>query len=82
MLVDTIQAQLVRLQVHPVNLGVTAKDDSLIALRGSLLRYWKTPETVDGTWFLEALQRLPDDAGPAVVMNALFAASEPEASPS
>jgi hypothetical protein len=82
MLVDTIQAQLMRLQVHPVNLGVTTKDDQVIALRGSLLRYWNTPETVDGTWFLEALRRLPDDAGPAVVMNALFATIDNEKPPS
>lgn len=78
MLIDTIQGELVRLRIHPVNLAATTTDDQTIALRGSLLRYWKIPETVDATWFLESLKQLPDDAGPAAVMNALFASPDVE----
>jgi hypothetical protein len=74
MLVDNIQAELVRLQLHPVNLGVSAKSDGLVALEGSLLRYWTIPHLLDGQWFLTMLQGLPAAAGPEVVMNALCAA--------
>ena len=74
-----IQAELVRLQLHPVNLGVSAKDDRLITLRGSLLQYWKLPAELDGKWFLDILRSLPDAAGPEVVMNALSAALASEA---
>lgn len=79
MLVDTIQAELVRLQLHPVNLGVTSKDDHFVALEGSLLRYWTMPPVIDGKLFLGVLQGLPNAAGPEVVMNALCTAcaSEP-----
>ena len=78
MLLDAIQAELVRLQLHPVNLGVTAKDARLVALRGSLLKYWKVPALIDGKWFLGILQGLPDAAGPEVVMNALCTAQASE----
>lgn len=78
MLVDTIQAELARLQIHPVNLGVTTSDDRFVALRGSLLRYWKIPETIDAQWLLDFLRGLPDAAGPAVVMNAFCAAHASE----
>lgn len=71
MLHDTIQAELIRLELHPVNLDVTAKDDRLVGLRGSLLQYWKLPATVDGQWCLGVLRGLPDAAGPKVVMTAL-----------
>ena len=74
MFVLPIQAELVRLQLHPVNLGVSAKDDQLVVLRGSLLQYWKLPTVLDGKWFLDILRSLPDAAGPEVVMNALSAA--------
>ena len=74
MLVDTIQAELVRLQLHPVNLDVSFKDDNLVALDGSLLRYWTIPPVIDGKWFLGILQGLPNAAGPEVVMNALCSA--------
>lgn len=74
MLIDNIQAELVRLQLHPVNLSVSAKDDGLVALEGSLLRYWTIPHVLDGQWFLTMLQGLPEAAGPEVVMNALCAA--------
>ena len=79
MFLNPIQAELIRLQLHPVNLGVSAKDDRLIALRGSLLQYWKLPAVVDGKWFLDILRSLPDAAGPEVVMNALSAAQASEA---
>ena len=74
MLLDTIQTELVRLQMHPVNLGVTAGDGRFVTLRGSLLHYWKMPASVDGQWFLGILQSLPDVAGPERVMNALCTA--------
>jgi hypothetical protein len=71
MLLDTIQLELLRLQMHPVNLGVSAGVGHLVTLRGSLLNYWKMPANVDGQWLLEILQALPDAAGPELVMNAL-----------
>ena len=74
MLLDTIQAELVRLQLHPANLTVARKDDRLVALRGSLLQYWKLPTIIDGKWLLGVLQGLPDVAGAEVVMNALCTA--------
>src|SRR3990172_933682 len=74
MLADTIQAELVRLQMHPVNLGVSAERDRHVALHGSLLRYWKLPPIIDAAWLLGVLRGLPDAAGPTVVMNAFFAA--------
>ena len=71
MLLDTLQSELVRLQMHPVNLGVSAGVGRLVTLRGSLLNYWKVPAIIDGQWFLGILQALPDAAGPERVMNAL-----------
>ena len=79
MLFETIQTELLRLQLHPVNLSVSAKDDCLVALRGSLLQCWKMPATVDGNWLLGVLQGLPDAAGPRIVMNALVTARAAEA---
>ena len=79
MLLDIIQAELRRLEIHPVNLGVSAKDDRLVALRGSLLNYWKIPATIEGPWLLAILQGLPDAAGPEIVMNALGTAQVAEA---
>jgi hypothetical protein len=78
MLLDTVQFELVRLQVHPVNLGVSAGDGSFLTLRGSLLHYWKVPTTVDGQRFLGVLQALPDAAGPESVMKALCGAQAGE----
>lgn len=78
MLVDTIQAELIRLQVHPVNLSVSRGDDPLVALHGSLLAYWYLPPCLDGPWLLAQLQRLPDLAGPEAVMRGLAAACESE----
>lgn len=80
MLIDTIQLELMRLQIHPVNLGVSAGDGCLVKLRGSLLNYWKVPANIDGQWFLGVLQALPDAAGPEVVMNALCTAPVREGS--
>ena len=71
MLLERIRSELVRLELHSVNLGVSLKDDRLVALRGSLLQYWKIPKVIDGHWFLGILQALPDAAGPQVVMTAL-----------
>jgi hypothetical protein len=80
MLLDNIQLELKRLQMHPVNLGVSAGNGGLVTLRGSLLKYWKMPADIDGPWFLGVLQALPDAAGPEVVMNALCAAQVTESS--
>lgn len=71
MLLDTIQLELMRLQMHPVNLGVSPADGPSVTLRGSLLNYWKMPAIIDGQWLLGILQALPDAAGPERVMNAL-----------
>ena len=79
MLFETIQAELLRLQLHPVNLSASAKDDRLVALQGSLLRYWKMPAIIDGEWLLGVLHGLPDAAGPGVVMNALVTAQARDA---
>ncbi len=70
---DTIQSQLKRLQIHPVNLAVAAGEGSCVTLRGSLLNYWKVPSIIDGLWLLGILQALPGDAGPERVMSALCA---------
>jgi hypothetical protein len=80
MLLDTIQLELMRLQMHPVNLGVSAGDGPFVTLRGSLLDYWKMPRIIDGQWFLGVLQALPDAAGPELVMNALCSAQVREGS--
>lgn len=74
MLSETIQAELARLQVHPANLSVSDSDDSLVALRGSLLPHWNLPLRLDGQWLLAQLQTLPDLAGPKAVMDGLIAA--------
>ena len=79
MLLDTIQLELARLQLHPVNLAVAAENGPRLTLRGSLLNYWKLPATVDGPWFLSILQALPDAAGAEQVMKALCAAQVSEA---
>jgi hypothetical protein len=78
MLVDTIRAELVRLQLHPVNLSISSRDDRLVALQGSLLQYWKLPSCLDGQWLLTQLGRLPDAAGPEAVMSGLVAAYDIE----
>ncbi len=70
-LLDALQTDLLRLQLHPVNFGVTAADDGHVALHGSLLKYWSLPGTIDGQWLLGILVKLPDAAGPETVMNAI-----------
>lgn len=72
--VNTIQAELLRLQLHPANLSVSSEDEGLVTLRGSLLNYWKLPSCLDGQWLLARLQGLGDDAGPEAVMGNLVAA--------
>ncbi len=74
MLLDAIRAELGRLQVHAVNLGVETNDDGRVSLQGSLLKYWDLPTFLDGQWLLVELQRLPDAAGPEAVMHGLVAA--------
>jgi hypothetical protein len=78
MLVATIQAELVRLHVHPVNLSAAQGADGLVALKGSLLRYWKLPSSLDGPWLLSQLQGCRDAAGAEVVMSSLVAAHDKE----
>jgi hypothetical protein len=70
-LLAAIQSELLRLQMHPVNLDVRAGEGRSVLLRGSLLNYWKIPAKFDGDGFLAMLQALPDAAGPELVMNAL-----------
>jgi hypothetical protein len=69
-----IQAELVRLQLHPVNLDVVSEENGQAILRGSLLTFWKVPKTVDAAWFLHLLTTLPDNLGPEATMNAFAAA--------
>ena len=74
MLVQEIQAELLRLQLHPVNLGALPGENGNVLLRGSLLAHWDVPQTVAGEWFLELLKSLPDVAGPEATMNAFRSA--------
>ena len=71
---QSIQAELVRLQLHPVNLDVVSEENGQVLLRGSLLNFWKVPKTVDSAWFLELLTGLSDKLGPEATMNAFAAA--------
>lgn len=71
---QSIQAELVRLQLHPVNLDVASEENGQALLRGSLLNFWKVPKTVDSAWFLELLTSLADKLGPEATMNAFAAA--------
>jgi hypothetical protein len=73
MLSTPIQQELMRLQMHPVNLAVQACEGRTVTLRGSLLHYWKVAPCIDGQLLLEVLQALPDAAGPTLVMNAISA---------
>lgn len=74
MLVQSIQTELIRLQLHPVNLGVVSEAEGVVSLSGSLMEFWKVPKTVDGNWFLNMLKALPDNHGPKATMDAFFAA--------
>lgn len=75
-----IQAELVRLQLHPVNLDVVSEENGQAVLRGSLLTFWKVPKAVESAWFLHLLTTLADNLGPEATMNA-FAAAIANASP-
>jgi hypothetical protein len=70
MLSQSIQAELRRLQLHPVNLDVVSEIDGNVLLTGSLLRSWQVPTSIDGQWFLKVLAGLPDLAGPEATMDA------------
>jgi len=70
MLSETIQAELLRLQLHPVNLDVGSESGGNILLKGSLIKFWDVPTSIDGQWFLSVLKGLPDNAGPQATMNA------------
>ena len=72
MLSQSIQAELRRLQLHPVNLDVVSEIDSSVVLKGSLLQSWQVPKCIDGQWFLKVLTRLPDLAGPEATIDALY----------
>ena len=76
----TIQAELVRLQLHPVNLDVVSEENGQAILRGSLLTFWKVPKTIEAAWFLQLLTTLPDNLGPEATMNAFAAAIANESS--
>lgn len=71
---QSIQAELVRLQLHPVNLDVVSEENGQALLRGSLLAFWKVPKTVESAWFLVFLKGLADKLGPEATMNAFAAA--------
>jgi hypothetical protein len=81
MLLEAIQSELVRLQIHPVNLAATAQDEHLVALGGSLLHYWTVPRIVNSQCLLDILRALPDAAGATVVMTAICAAHASELAP-
>ena len=66
----SIQAELIRLQIHPVNLDVATEIDGNVVLKGSLLPGWKVPKCIDAEWFLKLLEGLPDLAGPEATMDA------------
>jgi hypothetical protein len=75
MLLSDIQGELLRLQIHPVNLEALADDGTNIALKGSLLAFWPVPRLVDGRWFLEVLKNLEANSGPKATMDAFCAAN-------
>jgi hypothetical protein len=74
MLHEEIQAELRRLQLHPVNLDAAAGENGKVLLKGSLITHWAVPQIIDGKWFLTILNGLPDIAGPEATMNAYLAA--------
>ena len=75
MLLKAIQSELARVQIHPVNLDVTTQDGPLVALDGSLLRYWRLPKAVNAQGLLDVLRAQADRAGATVVMTAICAAN-------
>jgi hypothetical protein len=74
MLSESIKAEFRRLQLHPVNLDVVSEIDGNVSLKGSLLRSWQVPMSIDGQWFLKVLTGLPDLAGPEATMDAYYEA--------
>jgi hypothetical protein len=74
MLSQSIQSELRRLDLHPVNLDAVADIDENVLLKGSLLNSWQVPKTIDGQWFLNVLKGLPDLSGPEATMEAYCAA--------
>jgi hypothetical protein len=80
-MLSDIHAELKRLQIHPVNLQVSADGAEKIRLSGSLLPYWAVLQPIDPEWLLSGLKRLPIGAGPQTTMNALFTTSGKEATP-
>jgi hypothetical protein len=74
MLSPSIRTELQRLNLHPVNLDVVSEIDGSVLLRGSLLASWKVPKSIDGQWFLNVLEGVPDLAGPKATMDAYYAA--------
>ena len=75
MLLAEIKEELLRLQLHPVNLEALAEDGADVVLKGSLLAFWPVPKLVDGAWFLHVLKGLPDQSGPKATMDAFCAAA-------
>jgi hypothetical protein len=74
MLKDSIKAHFRRLQLHPVNLDVDSEVDGNVVLKGSLLRSWQVPTSVNGHWLLKVLTGLPNLAGPEKTMDAYYEA--------
>jgi hypothetical protein len=81
MLRESIQAELRRLQLQPVNLDAVSEIDGSVLLKGSLLGHWQVPKSIDGQWLLKVLTGLPDLAGPEVTMDAYYEAFTAEADP-
>lgn len=81
MLLQEIQTELTRLQIHPANLRVSAGENDQVLLGGSLLPFWTIPSSIDSQWLLDRLKELPMAAGPQATMNALFATQAKEATP-
>jgi hypothetical protein len=76
MVMDDIRKELARLNLHPVNLSVLSIEADRVQLGGSLLKFWKVPFVVDGTWFLNVLEKLPDAAGGRATMEAFATAHD------
>ena len=74
MLSQSIQVELRRLQLHPVNLDVASEIDGNVLLKGSLLKSWHVPTSINGEWLLKVLTGLPDLAGPEATMDAFYEA--------
>jgi hypothetical protein len=71
----SIQTELRRLSLPPINLDVLLERGSSVLLRGTLLTNWKVPRSIDGQWLLELLKGLPDLAGAMATMDAYYSAN-------